>query len=122
MRKKALPDTRWIISILAGLFLLSVLITLFILLLSGRNELKTAADNGYYLSGVDAQRRLTRQDFLLEDDSRSRQTGIYPLRERLERWGDEQIDRFWIPLKGIALDIIKKENDKRIREIFKDIP
>jgi hypothetical protein len=44
------------------------------------------------------------------------------LRPRLMRWREEQVGRYWIPLEDIAADIVRRENDRRIEELFEDIP
>jgi hypothetical protein len=46
----------------------------------------------------------------------------YLLRPKLDRWRDEQVNRYWIPLEELALDLVRKENDRRIEALFEEIP
>ena len=65
---------------------------------------------------------LTVQDFLLPENPDVGGSGPYLLRQRLERWSEQQVQRYWIPLEDIALDLVVKENDRRIESLFEDIP
>lgn len=130
MRKKPLlnglyfkkPDNLWIILLLAGMFFLSSLITLLILLSVTGGESAPTATSEPQISGALSSEGLMFHDFLLQDEDQFLEKSDYLLREQMARWGDEQVNRFWIPLKKIALDILIKENDNRVEEIFKDIP
>jgi hypothetical protein len=62
------------------------------------------------------------QDFMLPRDAGGDDPEPYLLRQRLERWQEEQVNRYWIPLEEIAADLIRRENDRRIEELFEDIP
>jgi hypothetical protein len=46
----------------------------------------------------------------------------YLLRPPLTRWSEEQVQRYWVPLKEIALDHIRRENDRRVEELFEGVP
>ncbi len=124
MRKRILPDHRWIIPLLVGLFFLSSLITFIILMRgTGQNQIPAAVTwKPQYKSETSIQKGLTLNDFQLENPNQDKPAEIYLLREQMEKWGDEQVNRFWIPLDEIALNIIMEENDRRIEDIFKDIP
>jgi hypothetical protein len=65
---------------------------------------------------------LSVQDFILPSTVRPDSAGPYLLRPRLDRWGEQQVDRYWIPLDEIALDLLQRENDRRMEELFEDIP
>ena len=124
MRKKALPDYKWIIPLLVALFSLSSLITLIILMRGNIREPIPAAAGGKPQSQSESSIRkgLTLNDFQLQNPDQDRPSETYLLREKMERWSDEQVNKFWIPLDEIALDILMEENDRRIEDIFKDIP
>ena len=124
MRKKALPDYKWIIPLLVALFFLSSLITLFILMAGNMREpIPPAAGwKPHSQSESSIQKGLTLNDFQLQNPDQDQPAETYLLREQMERWSDEQVNKFWIPLDEIALDIIIEENDRRIEDIFKDIP
>jgi hypothetical protein len=62
------------------------------------------------------------QDFILPRDVKGDRAEPYLLRPRLERWREEQVNRYWIPLEEIALDLVRRENDRRIEELFEGIP
>ncbi|MBN2552346.1 MAG: hypothetical protein JXB06_06230 [Spirochaetales bacterium] len=65
---------------------------------------------------------LSVQDFILPQSVPEDTGEPYLLRPRLERWGEQQVGRYWIPLETIALDLVERENDRRIEELFEDIP
>ena len=125
----------------AGLFLVSVLITL-IVLLSGRNGFEGEPDEqpplgsveqliddfsqpgsgARQLAGTGGGRGLNVQDFILPQVVKGDSQEPILLRPRLMRWREEQVGRYWIPLEDIAADIVRRENDRRIEELFEDIP
>ena len=65
---------------------------------------------------------LSVQDFILPQSVPEDTGEPYLLRPRLERWGEQQVGRYWIPLETIALDLVERDNDRRIEELFEDIP
>ena len=126
----------------SALFLLSALITLLVLL-SGRSRVD-AGPGGEEVpvsaverliddfsapgararqpAGIGAGETLSAQDFILPPKVRGDSTEPYLLRPPLERWRGEQVNRFWIPLEDIAADLVRRENDRRIEQLFEDIP
>ena len=127
----------------AGLFLVSVLVTL-IVLLYGRNGLEGGPDEQPALTSVEqliddfsrpasgarqsagagtgGEHVLNVQDFILPQVVKGDSPEPILLRPRLKRWREEQVSRYWIPLEDIAADIVRRENDRRIEELFEDIP
>ena len=128
----------------SALFLLSALITLLILL-TGREKIdlgpeaeevpitsveqiigEFAASGGQSRQAVSpvtgVEGTLGVQDFILPGNVKGDSPEPHLLRPRLERWREEQVSRFWIPLTDIALDLVRRENDRRIEELFEDIP
>ena len=128
MKKKLLPELlrgeagRLAIVLGIGLFLLSCLVTLLVLGArkgGGREEAqaaesgKTAPEEGVSLSW---------SDFIASYEQPTAPSPPYLLREPLRSWSQEQVKRYWVPLDDIARQMIKKENDRRIEELFSAIP
>ncbi len=44
------------------------------------------------------------------------------IRERRSAWTDEEISRYWIPLEPVVSDLLAKENEKLLDDIFADVP
>jgi hypothetical protein len=126
----------------AGLFVLSALITLAVLG-SGRSgaagqapvssieqiiddfsvpgsEGSSARRSAETVSGADEI--LSVQDLILPMRVQGDSAEPYLLRPKLNRWRDEQVNRYWIPLEELALDLVRKENDRRIETLFEEIP
>ena len=96
-----------------GLFVLSILITLAILLAGGRRPAPAQPAE---------QTRLGLQDFLLADSPPPVQPEIFLFRERQARWSEEQLRRFWIPPEKVILEILVRENDRRIDRLLQEVP
>jgi len=130
------------IIVFAGLFVLSVLVTITILS-SGRSgasrqvpvsSIEQIVDEFSAPGSEDPGTRrlagtasgtedlLSVQDLILPMSLQGHGVGQYFLRPKLERWGDEQVNRYWIPLEELALDLVRKENDRRIEMMFEEIP
>jgi hypothetical protein len=105
----------------AGLFLLSVAITLIVLLASPRRE-AAAPDEGQAAVPSAKAARLGVQDFLLEAPEAPAQPGIHLFRERTPRWSEEQVRRYWVPMDEAVLGILRLENDRRIEGLLQEVP
>ncbi len=132
-----LPEKTRRIAAFSALFILSVLVTLLVLL-SGRSGVEGEPEGenvpassveqiieDFSMRGTQvrqAESTLSVQDFMLPREVKGDSSEPYLLRPRLERWGEEQVKRYWIPLEEIALDLVRRENDHRIEELFEDIP
>ena len=46
----------------------------------------------------------------------------YLLREPLSRWINEQVQLYGVSLRDIAVDRVRQENDRRIRELLQEVP
>jgi hypothetical protein len=109
-----------------------VFVTLVVLLSRGReadaeageatSSVQQILDDFSSMPGGKYDDALTVQDFILPEGIGDEAPGPYLLRSPLKRWSEEQVDRFWIPLKEIALDLVQRENDRRIEELFEGIP
>ena len=73
-------------------------------------------------SGAGTEDILSVQDLVLPKGVQGDSDQPYLLRPRLDRWREEQVNRYWIPLEDIALDLVRRENDRRIEKLFEDIP
>jgi hypothetical protein len=128
----------------AALFVISALITLLVLVSGGNAVEAEPEQENAALSSVEqviedfsrpaAQARqsadtgpggedaLRVQDFILPEKPGGDSSEPYLLRPPLERWGEQQVKRYWIPVEDIAADLVRRENDRRIEELFEDIP
>jgi hypothetical protein len=130
------------IVVFAGLFVLSALITLLVLS-SGSSgaegeipisSVEQIIDDFSVPGSEDSSARrwvetaseaddlLSVQDLILPRRVQEDSAEPYLLRPKLDRWRDEQVNRYWIPLEELALDLIRKENDRRIETLFEEIP
>ena len=121
----------------AVLFLLSVAVTLAILVSSPRRRLSAAGsptDQAGRSAGEEAVAgaapsahaptvgRLGIADFLLEAPEPPPQPRVYLFRERLPRWTEQQISRYWVPVNEAVLRILRRENDRRTEELLREVP
>jgi hypothetical protein len=114
----------------SALFLLSVLVTLLLLLRGSGATAAAQAGNPVVVptgdsGGVSDQRRergLDLHDLIIEPQDSAPTGPAYPFRPRLQRWSDEQVARYWIPPKDVALEIVSAENDRRIEEMLQNVP
>lgn len=60
-------------------------------------------------------------DFLLDEDPIGTEEP-YLLRPRTPRWSEEQVARYWVPVRDIVLDIVSGLADRRMDELFEDVP
>jgi len=120
-----LDNKKGLILIFSGIFILSALVTLLFLVFrnpAGDQEI------GHYQAPqreleMLAAKELSFGDFIIDIELQdSRQEDYYLFRKRFESWSEEQVDRFWLPLHDITVDILVKKNDELVEELFKDIP
>lgn len=120
-----LDNKKWLILIFSGIFIFSALVTLLFLVL--RNPDADRETRQYPAPQEElkllAAKELSFGDFITDFDlQESEQEDYYLFRKRFESWSEEQVDRFWIPLRDITIDILVKKNDELVEELFKDIP
>lgn len=110
----------------AGLFLLSVAVTLIILASAGPRPVPEAARQAASAEQARAVQpaagRLGIQDFLLEAPEAPPRPRIYLFRERTPRWSEEQVRRFWVPVNEAVLGILRRENDRRTEDLLREVP
>ena len=120
-----LENKKWLILIFSGVFVFSSLITLLFLVLSNpaaddKIEQYQAPQRELEILTAD---ELSFGDFIIDFGLQdSRQEDYYLFRKQFESWSEEQVDKFWIPLHDITVDILVKKNDELVEELFKDIP
>jgi len=105
-----------------ALFLISIIVTLAFLLGSSRSRPAERTPAREEQAAPEASSRPAVHDFILEIEPPEAKPKIHLFRERLSRWSEEQVKRYWIPLEQVALDILQRENDKRMEELFQGIP
>ncbi len=112
----------------AALFLLSVAVTLVVLVSSPRRQ-PPAADSppeagpaAAPAAREQAVGRLGITDFILEAPEPPPQPRIYLFRERLPRWTEQQVRRYWIPVNEAVLRILRRENDRRTEQLLREVP
>jgi len=104
---------------LGGLFLLSVAVTLIVLLAAPRGRPRLEA--GKPLE-AEAPEPLGVQDFLLENPEPPALPRVFLYREPTPRWSEEQVRRYWVPVDKAVMDILKRENDSRMEQLFREVP
>jgi hypothetical protein len=124
-------ETRLMVFVVAGLFVVSVAVTLIVLLAGTGSRSRPPEGAVLPVPAVSAgtQAKIEIGDLLLPEDVQNplrepqpATTPPYLLRPRMSRWSDEQVQRYWIPLEEIAIERIKQENDRRIEALFEGVP
>ncbi len=73
-------------------------------------------------SALSAEKPLL-SDFMLYDDNLNPETSEYLLsREPQSRWSSDFTDQYWIDQKEITRELLEIELEKKIREIYADVP
>jgi hypothetical protein len=106
----------------AGLFLLSVAVTLVILASAGPRPALQAAPSAERRPAEPTVGRLGIQDFLLEAPEAPPRPRVHLFRERTPRWSEDQVRRFWVPVNEAVLRILRRENDRRTEELLREVP
>lgn len=121
-----------IIAALGIVFILAVLFTLIFGLRSARRVMNPSTAttphsytpsleesiSGFGLEMTTEQLRLA--DFMLDESiDPIYDSHYYYYREQRSSWTEEEISKFWIPIREITVDIVAHENDKKIEAIFK---
>ncbi len=112
----------------AALFLLSVAVTLAVLVSSPRGQPPAAGSPpeaspaAAPAASEPAVGRLGLTDFILEVPEPPPQPRIYLFRERLPRWTEQQVRRYWIPVNEAVLRILRRENDRRTEQLLREVP
>ena len=106
----------------AGLFLLSVAVTLIILASAGPRTAPKPPLADETRPMEPAVGRLGIQEFLLEAPEAPPRPRVHLFRERTPRWSEEQVRRFWVPVNEAVLRILRRENDRRTEELLREVP
>ena len=116
--------------VLGIVFILAVLITLMLVIRGTRATTNTDTETTPYsynpisdmpiLGSEERDEPLRLTDFVFDEAMDPfYEPRYYYYREKKDRWSEEDIAPFWIPIREIALDIAAHENDKLIEAIFK---
>lgn len=111
----------WRVLLFAALFLLSGLLSWLVLAGRDRGAAEITEEAEQPRPRSDAPPKLYFHDFILGQPENALPE-IYLWRSRTPRWDEEQVGRYWIPLKEITLEILARENDERIGELFEEVP
>jgi hypothetical protein len=144
-------ETRRLVFVAAGLFLGSAVVTLVIVLATGSLGTRRAAPPAALgdTAQSDGSPRIGLSDLMLppprsaggspgtggspdlgaqsgsgalREAQAAGQAPPYLLREPLARWSPEQVQRYWIPLEQVAVDLIQRENDRQVQALFEGVP
>ncbi len=117
--------------ILGGIALISALVTLAIMLsaaprTSGSRTAESPAAAGTAGTarppGASAEVTLSLSDFILpEPPALEKGPRYYQLRQRSPRWSREQVERYWVPPRDVAADVLGRANDKAMEEFFESL-
>jgi hypothetical protein len=110
--------------LLAGavLFALSMAVTLAVLLAAGRRGGEPAVRPPAAGRAETSPFRLRARDFILEEPVEEPSPEIFFFRPPLPRWSEEQVKRYWVPLNDVVLEILRRENDRRVQRLFDGVP
>jgi hypothetical protein len=66
-----------------------------------------------------AEFSLSLSDFILpEPPSQAKPPAFHHMRQPLQRWSREQIDKYWVPPRDVAAEVLGRINDKGMKELF----
>lgn len=114
-----------------ALFVLSALITLLVLVAGAGErvpaqssdsapEAESPRDAGSLFPGSAGRGAVSVGEFLL-DEPRIGEDPPYILRPPTPRWTQQQVERYWVPLKDVILEIISGQSDRRIDELLQGV-
>jgi hypothetical protein len=67
--------------------------------------------------------KLHLQDFIMPDTwIPIHESAAYSFHQVLPSWGRQQIEQYWISPRKISIEILSKQNDTYIEELFANIP
>jgi len=114
--------------IIAAAALIAVIITLAVLAGSSRaadRRRGLAAASGSVKPAAEAspqQPVLSLEDFIIpEAPQPAPLPRYYPFRPRIEKWNPQLVEKFWVPPRQVAVDILGAVNDRNMEELFKDV-
>jgi hypothetical protein len=105
----------------------AVMITVAVPGLSGKERKgPETAEAGYSITDKiqeSSSDKIFTSDFMLYEDSIEETfTGIIYSREPLERWSEEFAEKYLIDPEAIIAELLGKESEKVIKDIFADVP
>ncbi len=112
----------YIISILSITLVISA--TIITVNITKSNKIKKAIDEKERIESLSSGpiQTVTVNSIAIPDNYKGKRD-VSPIfyRSELENWSEEQISEFLYNSKQLAIEIIEKENDEEIKNIFKDI-
>ena len=120
-------DRRLVLIIAGGAAAVAAIAVIIIIAGSGALSRADSSDmeagsSEYYGTDEPGERPFFSDFIFPENPLEESMTGTVRFREPTEQWTDEQVQQFWINPAGIADDILEKEADKAVRDIFADVP
>ena len=119
-------DKNQIIIIFAIIGLLTIFVTLIVFLGAKKEETveyispELTLYNGL-TNGV--TNSLTASDFLIEKPGLLEfDSEYYLIREQYEQWDWAQVQKYWVNIKRILIEIVSKENDRKMEDLIDSIP
>jgi hypothetical protein len=65
---------------------------------------------------------VTADDFMLPPLAPIEKRQAYaPYRSRLQRWSPELVQKYWVPPRAVATEIIEAINDRNMERLFQDV-
>ncbi|HEY9593860.1 MAG TPA: hypothetical protein VHE79_05245 [Spirochaetia bacterium] len=122
---------RFEILVIAGVALLSFVITLVVVAASsGARARRVAAaaaaerqQNAKPPLFSPEELAITADDFILPaSPATDRSLDYVPYRPRLPRWSRELVDAYWVPPSDIAAEIVGTINDQNMERLFQKVP
>ncbi len=115
-------DKNQIIIIFAIIGLLTIFVTLIVFL--GAEKEETVEYTYPELTPDDMlATSLTASDFLIEKPGLLEfDSEYYLIREQYEQWDWTQVQKYWVNIKNILIDILSKENDRKMEDLIDSIP
>jgi len=110
-----------IIFLLLLVAFLGLIMLLSLFFFSKEKKLKQGVQKDNTNLGVN-EKHISISEFYLEDSySPLLESRHYPLRPQHERWSDEQVKKYYIPVDKIITEIFEEYNDNNIKKLFKNI-
>ena len=113
-----MPDTRRLIIVGASAFVFSVALTILILGVSGRRGQSSDVETPLAMEPG----KLSPSDFVLpQQGSADVADDFVPYRDRLQRWEEDQVQRYWVDVEEIVREILEEESDRAIEALLNTV-
>jgi hypothetical protein len=62
------------------------------------------------------------EDFILPRlEPAARRDAYAPFRPRRQRWSPEMVEKYWVPPRDVAAELVRSVNDRNMETFFKDV-